>query len=199
MSEGYKIQPESTGGNVRITSIWINSINVLQQGVSIADPSSGWQQQVNSAGGALGEVQNIGVVSSMYAAISSIYSRLAHVESWSFVAGAALVSIKSGAFIAPYSAYDADQAVTDAGVLVAIPAGATKVELGMVSGTIAIRAAFGDAAVLASPTQGVRISGIAAGTNPVLARIYDIPSGATSMHLDAESAGTSTISIAWGT
>ena len=115
------------------------------------------------------------------------------------ISGAALVTIKSGAFIAPNQAYDADQAVTDAGVLVAIPSGATKVELGMVSGTIAVRAAFGDSAVLATPTQGVRVPGIAAGTNPVPGRIYDVPSGATSMHLDAESAGTSTISIAWGT
>jgi len=84
MSEGYKIQPESTGGNIRVTSMWVNSANVLQQGVSIADPTSGWQMQVNSAGGGLMEIENIGVV-------SSLYSRLARIESWSFVSDGALV------------------------------------------------------------------------------------------------------------
>jgi hypothetical protein len=115
--------------------------------------------------------------------------------------GALLVSIggSSGGGITPNPAYDADQAVTEAGVLVSIPAGAETVEIGMVSGTIAVRAAFGDAAVLASATEGVRVPGIAAGTNPVPARVYNVPEGATSMHLITESAGTSTISIAWGT
>ena len=120
MSEGYKIQPESTGGNVRVTSLWVNSVNVLQQGVSIADPTSGWQAGIDSAGAffgmsslsaqgsslhaltnslygsGVGEAANISslyaLTNSMYVAVSSVYSRLAHIESWSFISGAGLVA-----------------------------------------------------------------------------------------------------------
>jgi hypothetical protein len=100
--------------------MWVNSANVLQQGVSIADPTSGYQAGVDSAGAFFGMsslsaqgaslqamtnsmygsgVNEAAVVSSLYAltnslyaSVSSIYPRLASVESWSFISGAGLVT-----------------------------------------------------------------------------------------------------------
>lgn len=52
-AEGYKINPESTGGTIRVSSVWVNSANVLQQIISVADASSGYMQQVRPSGAAL--------------------------------------------------------------------------------------------------------------------------------------------------